>query len=1522
MGTILLLSIAFVFLIPVDDGKTVFQKISKNETKYLNAALADKMVVTNVSIKERITGQKPFDTGEENDYESVDDGSLLSNMDGIDVSGKDNIVRTNDKLFYIVQLAIGLNDSIEDNNVCQPGGVIKFKVTIPKDQYGTKFYFVNNDYSNTMYKNISVEEVDEGEFGSLVLTGIYEADSNEMLCGGIKDLSFIIGVNNKKSEDLNHPVPESLKPVFEFWMEGNKNDNDKSTKDAITIVDVNDLFISGKYLYYLELKNGVINNRAKLDGIDGNYVNFGVSLQMAGVNKDLHNSYVGSAYFVAGKVDMDISFDFLYSKNGVKYNSVPSEFLEKVKLIAFNKSSKKFSNSLAWPDEFSNVLSNVVSGTSNVDFGKINVSIDESQKNKLHLTMTDFYNNNSYHNTILSNSVIYDAIEMFFPYYLENESDNSDDYSYRVVFKIDNYTIDSPSTSSIELSNIMYDYNLVINNSLKKVFTDSILTTATSNLSGMGAGTRNPVFVGMKNVKTSVKFSISDGEYDGEENLIVWDNSKAILNKEIDVEKDVSISNSGIFPSQSFENFKILYGVIKGDKAKDKYSFDDLKNFDLSDFEWYENYDDILEKEKISAIHILNEDYIGYNQELVFINYFDIVSDSSNAGEYFYLLLKSRLYLDWNQKIVAYEEWNEHKNGINYIESPIVAYGFDTEVNFDSPSIKNNSFDASIDYLNIRITPNILNTSFEGRDNIIYQVSFPSEFKYVNNSSNYDPESIVKNKLNTIITWKLEDYDISLGKDVPELVFSLDIPRLSYSQNYKMYAGVYGENNGASFDITKVGGFCVFELKSAAFNIVSSSGIYVQLKSEDKYVMMDDKFKFVSGIYNYTTSSLDSIQRLIVLPQNDVNGSKFSGAYKLSIDDLKDNQELYYSDLDYEDIVFNEAVDDSKARTIDFSNGWTKLEDGKEIPNGVKLITIVDEDLESNTVISNEFEVEPIQMDGKNNQVGDKYIFKMYGYTEAVISTLTANDVNVIVYDRSVSGKAYIDKNKDNEYDSEDELIKGIDVNLYNDEDDVIATTKTDDDGNYSFNDLEKGKYYLSFDYDSDNYDVLEISNTDYALMDDGKTNILEGLDINPTEGNIVLEDIDFGIVIKQGTVTENHYLGDTLDYSDTKTYDYKEDYETSARTYTNYKLKQTPSNASGVVNGNIIVNYYYELKEAKIIVKYLEYETEKELDDSVEIDVHYGDEYETEASLNVTANYVLKSVTDNAAGVVQSDEIEVIYYYQKKESNIDFEPLIGKCDDFGNCMISEFDYDNTKKISSKNDSIDYEFTFKPIIRDYLGDVNISLVINLPYPLIEEESTLDGGIYDAEEQTITWIKKEENVDASVESQTLEFNMNVSLVFDGIDATKRTLVSNAEVKIELDNNNFETDLSLITIVEIPSRIVIRYIDLDNNELLAPDVIKESLVGDEIETMGITIDGYELVEEPTGKLKFLDNEVDYVYGYKKVEEVPLFDGDASKKINDGESNPPTGIISVAFVFILLVVFIGFKIKNKSFKNIFKI
>ena len=117
--------------------------------------------------------------------------------------------------------------------------------------------------------------------------------------------------------------------------------------------------------------------------------------------------------------------------------------------------------------------------------------------------------------------------------------------------------------------------------------------------------------------------------------------------------------------------------------------------------------------------------------------------------------------------------------------------------------------------------------------------------------------------------------------------------------------------------------------------------------------------------------------------------------------------------------------------------------------------------------------------------------------------------------------------------------------------------------------------------------------------------------------------------------------------------------YTTEQKEFEGYEFVEVVGNPEGVMNPDeeIIITYYY-LKPAKVIVRYLEEETEKELSEETVIEGHEGDEYVTGAK--EIEYYKISKLPDNAAGEMK-DTIYVTYYYKRKTVDFSIDKKIGR---------------------------------------------------------------------------------------------------------------------------------------------------------------------------------------------------------------------------------------------------------------------
>ncbi len=285
-----------------------------------------------------------------------------------------------------------------------------------------------------------------------------------------------------------------------------------------------------------------------------------------------------------------------------------------------------------------------------------------------------------------------------------------------------------------------------------------------------------------------------------------------------------------------------------------------------------------------------------------------------------------------------------------------------------------------------------------------------------------------------------------------------------------------------------------------------------------------------------------------------------------------------------------------------------------------------------------------------------------------------------------------------------------------------------------------------------------------------------------------------------------------------------------------------------------------------KVIARYIEKDTNKELQPSIEQNGLVGTSYETKAGDTSTGNlygYKLVKIEGNETGKIVKGTTYVTYIYEKNNGSYE-EEIVNKT---GN----EF-------ISSINSPFEYEINYNVTINDYIGEATTTIVDTLPYEIDETKSNLNGGIYDKENKTITWIIKS---NITENNRTVTFNEEISVVYLNInDATVTNEVTGQTVFGNTTTNGNEDETT--TIVDT-GKVIAHYIEKETNVKIANDTTYNGLVGSTYVTEEKDIEGYFL--------STIEGETTGVYDGEKVIEVTYI---YEKKGQGGDINPPhTGL-----------------------------
>ncbi len=233
-------------------------------------------------------------------------------------------------------------------------------------------------------------------------------------------------------------------------------------------------------------------------------------------------------------------------------------------------------------------------------------------------------------------------------------------------------------------------------------------------------------------------------------------------------------------------------------------------------------------------------------------------------------------------------------------------------------------------------------------------------------------------------------------------------------------------------------------------------------------------------------------------------------------------------------------------------------------------------------------------------------------------------------------------------------------------------------------------------------------------------------------------------------------------------------------------------------VESDIHVKVEYEKKKGTVLVHHYIHETQQQVPSKVEGQEVVPDEnkigdigaiYATQESPNVQENYEFVEVDGKQSGEYQKEEQIVTYYYKAKEAVIE-EPTITK-------------ESNTELVKTESQAIDYKITYKATIKEFVGNATLTIVDHLPYKINQQESKHDGE-YDDNAKTITWTIPYEDINTYEEEdgqKVIEITKNITLVYTGIDASKKTIENRVEGTLHLDDP--ETDNAVEAEKSIPA-----------------------------------------------------------------------------------------------------------------------
>ena len=303
----------------------------------------------------------------------------------------------------------------------------------------------------------------------------------------------------------------------------------------------------------------------------------------------------------------------------------------------------------------------------------------------------------------------------------------------------------------------------------------------------------------------------------------------------------------------------------------------------------------------------------------------------------------------------------------------------------------------------------------------------------------------------------------------------------------------------------------------------------------------------------------------------------------------------------------------------------------------------------------------------------------------------------------------------------------------------------------------------------------------------------------------------------------------------------------------------------NNIINGNCVedsedipVEIYGDL-----VVKYVTYENDKEITllPTINENNKVGTPYNTEKE--DIYGYEFVEVKGNPNGKITEGTTTVIYIY--KLSN-------------GNYTEEEIEKTSSETIDSIDSEFNYTIKYNVTINDYIGEATTTITDNLPYEIDETNSNLNGGVYDKENNTITWIIKT-NIDEN--NNTIEFNKTIEVIY--IDIDNPIVSNNVTGQTVFGNTTTNGNEDETTTIVDTGKVIAHYIEKETNVKIANDTTYNGLVGSTYVTEEKDIEGYFL--------STIEGETTGVYDGEKVIEVTYI---YEKKGQGGDINPPhTGL-----------------------------
>lgn len=323
---------------------------------------------------------------------------------------------------------------------------------------------------------------------------------------------------------------------------------------------------------------------------------------------------------------------------------------------------------------------------------------------------------------------------------------------------------------------------------------------------------------------------------------------------------------------------------------------------------------------------------------------------------------------------------------------------------------------------------------------------------------------------------------------------------------------------------------------------------------------------------------------------------------------------------------------------------------------------------------------------------------------------------------------------------------------------------------------------------------------------------------------------------------------GTELTTSTTSTGWVNDSYTTSAKSIDSYRLKTTPSNASGTYpEADTTVTYIYEEDLGDVYIKYIDQVTGDEIYGQETSTGYVGDSYTFEAK--EIDGYELVTTPSNATGSYTQASQEVVFEYRKLST-----VTVNYIDEVSGDILSTVEY-----VLKEEDS------YTTSAKSFTGYTCVSTPSNAT------------GVVEREDISLTYYyrKNAEGVDVKYIDQVTNEEIAILNTISGLEGNSYTTqaqdIDGYELVVTPDNASGTFTVDKITVVyeyRKLSTVTVNYIDITNNETLATIsvTLKE---GDTYTSSLKSFDGYMNVSKPVSESITVEREdIELIYEYEEL------------------------------------------------------